>query len=124
VADGDLYCAWGDGGGFGGKNIWGLPPYAEARGLRWQGRQPSMPSTPSSTRWEAFARRTTARIPFTPADWAPKQHCLVGGFREILANCGAAVSIWTTGTTAVQLGASTTTIAGGQFSLTFTFTFT
>src|SRR5450631_9494 len=59
-----------------------------------------------------------------PADWAPKQHCLVGGFREILANCGAAVSIWTTGTTAVQLGASTTTIAGGQFSLTFTFTFT
>jgi hypothetical protein len=54
--------------------------------------------------------------------WAPKQHCLVGGFREILANCGAAVSIWTTGTTAVQLGASTTTNAGGQFSLSFAFT--
>jgi hypothetical protein len=46
----------------------------------------------------------------------------VGEFREILANCGAAVSIWTTGTTAVQLGASTTTNAGGHFSLTFTFT--
>jgi hypothetical protein len=83
VAHGDMYCAWGDGGGFGGddhvggvslrfarvaavpspldalsyggKNIWGLPPYAEvpakfavARSAGW------WPLTKSSTRWEAF----------------------------------------------------------------------
>jgi hypothetical protein len=116
LGDGDLYRAWGDGGGSAGTIMWGVsvrdsrrlpgcparwtlcptaaktygdchptlkcPRTSVARSAAW------WPSTPSSTRWEAFGRRTTARIPFAPADVGPKQHCLVGGFHEILTNCG------------------------------------
>jgi hypothetical protein len=32
--------------------------------------------------------------------WAPKYRCLAGEYREIHANCGTAVSMWTAGTTA------------------------
>jgi hypothetical protein len=141
AGDGDLYCARGDGGGFGaddhvGRVSWGSHglPGCPARWIPCLRAQPSgdcartsvaksaawWPSTPSSTRWEAFARRTTARIPFTPADVSPKT--ALPGWR-ISRNPGKLRRRGqhiTTGITAVQLGASTTTNAGGQFSLTFT----